>query len=212
MGDPPDPRSKRGGSARLRSLGSAGAAAAAQDFSGSTCCWPWTRTICGEHAAALRRRTSHIARGCFWRTRANAARARVPDPYYGGAAGFESVLDLAEHGVARAIRRDRRESPVGWRWPQTTTPRGTRFLRRRHVDRRRRGAAARGSAACSRLALRIAECRCSCRLICRSCAVLQAEILSGAACRLRRPRCPAWLQRLHRRDRHGRPTTTPTTA
>jgi protein-tyrosine phosphatase len=26
----------------------------------------------------------------------------VPDPYYGGAAGFETVLDLAEHG-SRAL-------------------------------------------------------------------------------------------------------------
>jgi protein-tyrosine phosphatase len=30
------------------------------------------------------------------------SKAAVPDPYYGGAAGFETVLDLAEHG-SRAL-------------------------------------------------------------------------------------------------------------
>lgn len=35
----------------------------------------------------------------------DAGTRSVPDPYYGGAAGFERVIDLAEHGV-RGLLRD----------------------------------------------------------------------------------------------------------
>ncbi|MEM0895258.1 MAG: low molecular weight protein-tyrosine-phosphatase [Verrucomicrobiota bacterium] len=37
----------------------------------------------------------------------------VPDPYYGGAAGFEHVLDLLEDGCAEIVRRIKENKDVG---------------------------------------------------------------------------------------------------
>ncbi len=62
---------------------------------------------------------SHDGVTLFLDGEAGGAAAEVPDPYYGGSAGFEQVLDLIEEGSRRWVERiramlaDEKTPPVG---------------------------------------------------------------------------------------------------
>ena len=98
VGAPPDARSqehalRRGydlGALRARQVG-------ATDFDGSV---DWLLAMDRWHLAALKRRCAAPRHGSLRLLMDFAGRgdAEVPDPYYGGPADFERVLDLVEAG------------------------------------------------------------------------------------------------------------------
>lgn len=108
VGDPPDLRSQRAGAARGYDLSALRARQVTQaDFEGFDLLLAMDRA---NHAALLARapvplrdRVQH-----FLAYAPEAGTDEIPDPYYGGPAGFERVLDLAEaasRGLLRTIRR-----------------------------------------------------------------------------------------------------------
>ena len=65
----------------------------------STCCWRWTARTCASCGRSRRTATSPARRGCCassTRRPRGAPDLDVPDPYYGGPDGFETVLDQVE--------------------------------------------------------------------------------------------------------------------
>lgn len=99
VGEPPDRRSQRAALARGYDISQLRARqVTAADFHA----FELLLAMDGENLAQLRRLAP---RGLEQRAKlflswcGNAGRTAVPDPYYGGAAGFDAVIDLAEQGV-----------------------------------------------------------------------------------------------------------------
>lgn len=107
-GDPPDSRMTQAASRRGVSLASRARQVAAADFQR----FDWILAMDRSNLADLRswpdRPPGPVARLSLFRDFCDqAGPGAVPDPYYGGPAGFERVLDLLEDGCAGMIRRYR---------------------------------------------------------------------------------------------------------
>ncbi len=99
IGDPPDPRSQAAGRARGYDLSALRARQVGPaDFHHFDLLLAMDET----NLAALRERSPAGARSRVQRFldyAPGSGHREVPDPYYGGPAGFEQVLDLAEQGA-----------------------------------------------------------------------------------------------------------------
>ncbi|MEK8033229.1 low molecular weight protein-tyrosine-phosphatase [Ideonella sp. DXS29W] len=98
VGAPPDVRSQDHARRRGYELGALRARqVAASDFDGSV---DWLLAMDRWHLAAMKRRCAPSRHGTLRLLMEFAGRAgaEVPDPYYGGPADFEKVLDLIEAG------------------------------------------------------------------------------------------------------------------
>jgi protein-tyrosine phosphatase len=109
IGDPPDPRAQAAASRRGYDLAGLRARQVRPgDFDAfdyvlamDEANLRWLERLCPpQHARKLK---------LFLEFSADAARREVPDPYYGGADGFENVLDLVEQAAQGLLRhlRDR---------------------------------------------------------------------------------------------------------
>jgi protein-tyrosine phosphatase len=109
VGDPPDERSQAAAARRGYDISGLRARRVAHDdFSRFDLILAMDR----EHLALLQRSSPTSSRsrlGLFLDYAPNAARDEVPDPYYGGPAGFEHVLDLIEDAAAGLIETLRQE-------------------------------------------------------------------------------------------------------
>jgi protein-tyrosine phosphatase len=104
VGEPPDRRSIAAARARGYDLSTLRARQLqAQDFER----FDLLLAMDEENLAGMRRIAPRplVARaGLFLDYAPDAPTRAVPDPYYGGAEGFDIVLDLAEHGVRGLLR------------------------------------------------------------------------------------------------------------
>ena len=97
-GEPPDERAAAAAAAPRRDAGGRGApGAAARTSAASTCSSPWIAATC---ASCSRSRPTTRPRG---KVRLLVPDADVPDPYYGGDRGFETVLDMVERACRGLI-------------------------------------------------------------------------------------------------------------
>jgi protein-tyrosine phosphatase len=112
-GSPPDARAAAAASARGVTLAGAARQITAADFADYDLILAADRRNLGDLQAALpagARAKLHLLRE-FDPASAGAPDLDVPDPYYGGDAGFEHVLDLVEaacRGLLDALRADGR--------------------------------------------------------------------------------------------------------
>lgn len=108
IGDPPDARSQEAGQRRGYDLAPLRARrVAAEDFERFDLILAMDR----ENLSDLRKRAPRSTHGkirLFLEFAPEEETAEVPDPYYGGAAGFEHVLDLCE-AASRGLIRHLRE-------------------------------------------------------------------------------------------------------
>jgi protein-tyrosine phosphatase len=111
VGEPPDPRTQRHARARGYELGSL---RARQLHAGDFGRFDFVLAMDRANLAELERACPRDFRGELGLFLAHARAAdgvlEVPDPYYGGAQGFETVLDLVEdaaEGLLEHIRRTR---------------------------------------------------------------------------------------------------------
>ena len=111
---PARPPRDRGGARRAASRWRAPRARSARATSStSTCCSRWTARTCASCARSRRTATPPARRGCCassTRRRAGAPDLDVPDPYYGGPDGFETVLDQVEAACRGLLDRCVRSS------------------------------------------------------------------------------------------------------
>jgi protein-tyrosine phosphatase len=105
VGDPPDPRSIAAGRARGYDLTPLRARQVErEDFAR----FDWLLAMDEANLARLRQLTPSGATGqarLFLEFAGESTRSDVPDPYYGGAADFELVLDLLESASRRLLRQ-----------------------------------------------------------------------------------------------------------
>ena len=97
-GDPPDRRATEAARARGITLEGAARKVTRMISSTSTCCSPPTARTCATCARSrpTARRTRSGCCASSTRHSAGAPDLDVPDPYYGGPRGFETVLDQVE--------------------------------------------------------------------------------------------------------------------
>lgn len=104
IGDPPDARSQRAALARGYDLSALRARQLQrEDFAR----FDLLLAMDDENLAQMRRvapRDAVDKARLFLSFAPEAAHRIVPDPYYGDAGGFDTVLDLAEHGVRGLLR------------------------------------------------------------------------------------------------------------
>ncbi len=105
VGEPPDPRTLKHASKRGYDLSSQRAAQVrAEDFEA----FDYILAMDRGHLRTLKQMQPAGARakvGLFLEASGQWKGADVPDPYYGGAAGFDLVLDMAEEAAARWLER-----------------------------------------------------------------------------------------------------------
>jgi protein-tyrosine phosphatase len=110
VGQPPDPRTRAAAARRGYDLGALRARAVEPaDFERFDLILAMDR----ENLDALRRRApshAHERLRLFLEFAPEAARGDVPDPYYGGANGFEEVLDLVEEAARGLLAHLRQRS------------------------------------------------------------------------------------------------------
>jgi protein-tyrosine phosphatase len=110
VGEPPDPRSQRAAAGRGYDLSAQRARRVERkDFDE----FDYVLAMDDENLESLRRlcpsQHAHKVR-LFMEFGANVAAREVPDPYYGGGAGFERVLDLVESaskGLLAHLQKDK---------------------------------------------------------------------------------------------------------
>ncbi len=107
VGEPPDRRSQQAAATRGIDLSDLRArAAVAEDFER----FDYVLAMDHDNLAALRRLRPAQCRAelrLFMEFAPHATLQEVPDPYYGGARGFEQVLDMVEsaaHGLLQTVR------------------------------------------------------------------------------------------------------------
>jgi protein-tyrosine phosphatase len=116
VGHPPDPRSQR--AALRRGIDLSGLRArqvTLEDFANFDLILAMDRNNLGE-LQSLRPKPARATVGLFLEYAADADTLEVPDPYYGGAEGFERVIELttsASRGLVHALRQQGSSSPVG---------------------------------------------------------------------------------------------------
>ena len=111
--EPPDVRAVRAAAQRGYQIGSLRARAMrAQDFA----TFDWLLAMDQSHLDWLRKRSPPEAAGriCLLMplARQHPGAQEVPDPYYGGPAGFEHVLDLLEDACESVVDRLRAGQPL----------------------------------------------------------------------------------------------------
>ena len=105
VGEPPDPRTVKHASKRGYDLSAQRAAQVrAEDFES----FDYILAMDRGHLRILKQMQPADARarvGLFLEASGQWKGADVPDPYYGGAAGFDLVLDMVEEAAARWLER-----------------------------------------------------------------------------------------------------------
>lgn len=113
VGEPPDPRSQKHASKRGYDLSSQRAAQVSrEDFHA----YDYILAMDRGHLRILRGMQPQGSRarlGLFLDASAKWKGEDVPDPYYGGVAGFEQVLDMVEEAAARWLDRVEAELEPG---------------------------------------------------------------------------------------------------
>jgi low molecular weight protein-tyrosine phosphatase len=118
VGDPPDERAAEAAAARGIALTGAARQVTPQDFFDFDFLVAMDRSNLGvlwELAPGEAARSKARLLREFEPGRDGAARGRaldVPDPYYGGARGFEEVLDIVDAGCRGLLEQIREEAPV----------------------------------------------------------------------------------------------------
>jgi protein-tyrosine phosphatase len=104
VGDPPDARSRRAAAARGYDIsGLRGRQLVPEDFRRFDLLLAMDEENLAQMQSMAPRSGAGRAR-LFLSFAPEAGHRSVPDPYYGDAAGFDTVLDLAEHGVRGMLR------------------------------------------------------------------------------------------------------------
>ncbi|MGC2459052.1 MAG: low molecular weight protein-tyrosine-phosphatase [Gallionellaceae bacterium] len=109
VGDPPDARAQRAAMQRGYDMsGLRGRQVRREDFA----CFHYVLAMDNANLAILRRlrprdATGHL--GLLLEFSKLCGEREVPDPYYGGASGFEHVLDLVEDAAGELLTHIRRE-------------------------------------------------------------------------------------------------------
>jgi len=107
-GEPPDRRARAAAERRGMSLeGIRARRVSADDYD----CFDYIIAMDQDNLERLREEApeEHLARLCLFLEFGDVDETEVPDPYYGGSAGFERVLDLVEEasrGLLETLSRD----------------------------------------------------------------------------------------------------------
>ena len=112
-GEPPDVRAVRAAAQRGYAIGSLRARAVRPDDFAT---FDWLLAMDQTHVDWLRKRSPPAAAGRISLlmpfANLHPGTQQVPDPYYGGPAGFEHVLDLLEDACAGLVERLREGQPL----------------------------------------------------------------------------------------------------
>ena len=108
QGQPPDPRMKQAGASRGCAVDGRARAAAEKDLAAFDLILAMDRENLADLKSLDRQGRYGSKIRLFCRFASGSSEQEVPDPYYGGAAGFEKALDILEdgcEGVLNFVRR-----------------------------------------------------------------------------------------------------------
>ena len=104
QGQPPDPRMKQAGAGRGFVVHGRARAAAEEDLAAFDLILAMDRENLADLKSLDRQGRHRNKISLFCRFASGSSEQEVPDPYYGGPAGFEKALDILEDGCEGVLR------------------------------------------------------------------------------------------------------------